>query len=158
MDDNHPVQYFLGNKLVSLGGGKHHCLWQNVNRFILGNVEFKLTYAELDQDGLKNLRQVRDRIFKCKGLPAPHEALPVLPPLEHRQHLQDNNLLFGILGAGSYGIVHIAIDIITGDPRAVKSIQIKHLLVRQETLKEAFILLKYPVCNRTLRFTACRLY
>lgn len=151
VDDDHPVEYMLDNMLVPLGAGKRHSLWQTANRFKIGNLEFVLTYPELDEAGLDNLRRVRDRAFKWNGIPAPDARIPVLPPPQARKRLH-NSLLFGILGAGSYGIVRIGIDITTGDPCAVKSIQIKNVAVGLETLNEASVLLKYPVCKSILPF------
>lgn len=152
VDDNHPVEYELDNEKVFLGAGKCHSLWQRENRFFLGNLGFKLEYAKLDKAELDNLRKLRDKVFEWNGLRAPDTRLPIFPPPQAHKRLQHNSLLFGILGAGSYGIVRIAIDIKTGDPCAVKSIQIKNTAVRDETLNEASLLLKYPVCNRLSPF------
>ena len=147
IDDDHPVHYILHNKPVFLGAGMSHALWQSVNRFFLGNLEFNLTYAELDETGQDHLREVRDRVFEWNSLRAPDARLPVIPPPEYEIDQRGNCHIFGILGFGSYGIVRLGINIPTGYPCAVKSIHVKHSLVLDEILNEASILLKYPVCR-----------
>ena len=148
VDDDHPVEYELDNEEVFLGAGKRHCLWQRVNRFFLGNLGLELEYARLDDAELDDLRKLRDQVFGWNGLQAPDARLPIFPPPQLHKRLHHNSLLVGNLGAGSYGIVRLAIDITTGDPCAVKSIQINNVAIREETLNEAAVLLKCPVGNR----------
>ena len=156
--NDYPVQYLWYNDRVPLGAGKRHCLWQKVNLFFLGNLEFELRYAELDEAGLDLLRGLRNKVFFHNGLPAPNAYLPVLPPSRDRMDLQDDTLVFGLLGQGSYGLVRIGINITTGDICAVKSIHVKNPLVLEEILTEASILLKFPVCSRSLRLVDDDIY
>ena len=149
-DDLHPVQYLLDGKLVALGAGKRHSLWQSVNHFSLGMVEFVLEYAPTGPAGLQKLRQARDRVFKGRGFSAPNALLPIIPPSAMETHRIGNTLLFGSLGSGGYGMVRIGINITTGDVCAMKSIRTNNPIVLQEILNEASILLKYPVCNRLI--------
>lgn len=150
-NDLHPVQYLLDGEFVQLGAGERHSLWQSVNRFALGKVEFRLTYAQSGQAVMEKLRQARDRVFEGRGLPAPHTLLPVIPPSAMKTHRIGNTLLFGILASGGYCVVRIGINITTGDICAMKSIWTNNAIVRQEIFNEASILLKYPVCNRIIR-------
>ena len=160
IDDRHPVRYSNHYGSAILGHGKCHCLWQMANTFSIGNVDFILTYAQLNQAQMKNLRQVRDRAFKTRGLQAPIGQLPISPPLSTEGHTLGYNmlcykLLFSVLGFGRYGVVRVAVDIITGNLCAVKSVLAKTLKEREEALREADVLLKFPVCKRIFGSNNC---
>ena len=152
IDDRYPVKYTLNNVDVSLGGKDCHSLWQTTNRFKLGNIEFQLTYAKRTLNELRISRLLRNNVFKRKNISPPDGRFPVLPPLEGHQHLHNNCLLFSIFAAGPDWTVHAAIDIKTGNPCVVRSVQINHVLLRDQIFKLASSLISFPVCNRMLPF------
>lgn len=140
------VLYMLDNEPVVLRTGKLHCFWQTTNIFIVGGLKFVLRYTRLDQHELDEIRKERDQIWSLRGLPAPDSRLPIIPPHNPIKTLDDGIVVFSNTGGRGFGIVGIGINIKTGEPRAVKSVQIRNARIRKECMNEANVLFRYPVC------------
>lgn len=142
--DEHPVEYVLDNQTKNLGKGQWHALWQTRNRFFIGDLECTITFPDLTERQLGNLRKSRDRKFKSDGLPTPDKRLPVLPTITPPQRV-NSILVHKHIDSGGFGIFSLGVDANTGDVCGVKSVCIKRERVQEEIANEADFSLRFPV-------------
>lgn len=142
--DEHPVRYVLDNQIKTLGNGQWYALWQTKNRFFIGHLECTITFPDLTEIQLDDLRRLRDSIFKSDGLPTPDKRLPVLPPITPPHRVQ-SVLVHKHVGSGGFGVFSIGVDARTGEVCGVKTVCIKHKRVQQEVINEAEFSLRFAV-------------
>ena len=139
-----PVRYMEQNRIVALHKGEYRCLWETDNRFFLNDIEVILTYTELSQARLDDLRNLRDTQIYLRDLPMIHPELPLIPPKTPLKRYGDI-IVFKTLGSGSYGVVALGLNIKTGEPCAVKTVWLRRGGNRNALFKEAELSFKYPV-------------
>ena len=142
--DEHPVKYVLDNQIKNLGNGQWHALWQTKNRFFIGDLECTVTFPDLTEVQLEDLRRLRDTMFKSDGLPTPDKRLPVLP-LTTPPHRVNSVLVHRHVGSGGFGVFSVGVDASTGDICGVKTVCIKYKRVQQEIANEAEFSLRFAV-------------
>lgn len=143
--DDVPVTYMEQNRVVALRKGVYRCLWETDNRFFLKDLEVILTYAELSQAKLDELRRLRDTQIYLRDLPTIHPELPLIPPKTPLKRYGDI-IVFKTLGSGSFGVVGLGLNIKTGEPCAIKTVWLRRGESRNALFKEAELSFRYPVC------------
>lgn len=125
LSDSHPVEYLLDFRQVPLllRHNERHVLHQEVNRFSLGKLLFKLVYENLDDLRLAEYTRVRNEFFKKLGRRIPHAHINVVP--QKQSHMIGSVILHQSLSSGTFGWVYAAVDARTGAPLAVKELAIK---------------------------------
>lgn len=126
ISDSHPVEYIVNEQKepIVLGAGQKHVLLDKVNRFKLGKLEFRLIYEDMDSQGYTDYVQARDRIIEGIGLSAPHRCLQAVPRA-YFHHRMGTIIMHQLMSSGAFGMVYAAVDSRTGEPLAVKELQIK---------------------------------
>lgn len=123
--NEHPVHYFLDDETepIELLANEEHYLLKTVNRFKLGRLEFRLVYEHIDGQGYTDYVRIRNTMFEADGLSLPHPRLRAVPS-KHRK-MVGTAVLHEPLSSGTFGMVYAAVHSRTGEPLAVKEIQIK---------------------------------
>ena len=142
--DEYPVRYFLDNQIKELGNGQWYAMWQTKNRFSIGDLECTITFPDLTEVQLDNLRMLRDDEFKSQGLLTPDIRLPVLPPTTPPNRVE-SVLIHKHVSSGGFGVFSVGVDASTGDICGVKTVCIKYKRVQQEIVNEAEFSLRFAV-------------
>ena len=155
LDDAHPVEYYLENNCLRLGSREKHVLYQQINRFKLGKLEFDLVYENLTDQQYSDYITVRNKIFTYAGYGTPHSRLLAVPK-EPRLRI-GTVIIHESLSTGTFGMVSAAVDSRTGDPLAIKESVIKNSRERGELQKELDIATSFQVIVERTRISDCRL-
>lgn len=119
-----PVEYYVDNKPLLLYAGDVHVLYQAVNRFRLGKLEYHFVYEDLDNDQYTDYVRIRNEALHAAGAEIPSPRLLALPRRPHMKH--GDIILHESLNSGAFGLVCAAVDARTGAPLAMKEIWIKN--------------------------------
>ncbi|KAL8791748.1 MAG: hypothetical protein Q9195_005686 [Heterodermia aff. obscurata] len=141
--DEYPVRYVLDNQTKDLGNGQWHALWQTKNRFFIGDLECTITFPDLTETQLGDLRRLRDTTFESDGLPTPDKRLPVLPLTISPHRVNSSILVHTHLNSGGFGVFSLGVDINTGEVCGVKDVCIKSKRVQQDIANEADFSLRF---------------
>lgn len=125
LSDANPIKYFLDYERapILLRHRESHALYQKVNRFSFGKLDFKLVYEDLDEVALQNFISVRNACLEGQGGRAPHPHLHPVPQENYR--MVGSSILHQNLSSGAFGWVYAAIDVRSGAPLAIKELAIK---------------------------------
>ena len=155
--DEEPVIYESDNmKLqVELYEGDTHVLHHGVNSFSLGKLQFKLVYEQPDDAQYIKHIQTRNQSHLEADVDAttPHPCISAIPGKHHLRI--DNFLLHDSISTGTFGYVHAAVDVRTGNPIAVKEIAIKsrNMVEDESLLHECTVSESFPVCLTPLNLS-----
>ena len=147
LHDAHPIEYFSDNKKrpLTLRANDKHVLTNEVNRFKLGRLDFKLVYENTEEQEHDEYIRARNRVIKALGHPTPHRCLRAFP--RYGKPMVDTAILHDSMSSGTFGVVNAAVDSRSGEPLAVKELVLKDKYMAQslEYTNELRIATSFPV-------------
>ncbi|KAI9841393.1 MAG: hypothetical protein M1837_000726 [Sclerophora amabilis] len=115
------VYYWSENQEMKLAGSARTVLYQPTNHIRVGESEYRLTWEASDKDALV---QARNEYLKdIHGRDPPHSKLDPLPEKNHRRI--GHAIVHNSSGYGSFGWVSAGVESSTGQPLAIKQLQIR---------------------------------
>ena len=143
LSNEHPVEYELENAVTHLYLGQKHILYQSVNRFSLGCLQFKLVYENQGKLEHERYSYQRDQYLKKHGLKVPHQRISAIPRRSHS--LICGVVIHDTIYRGGFGSVKVAIDAKTGAPRAIKEVTVNISSVARDHRDELAVNITFPV-------------
>ena len=134
VSETQPVEYYVDNKPLLLYAGDGHVLYQAVNRFRLGKLEYNFVYEKLNDDqyndyvGIRN--EALEEALEEAGEGIPNSRILAIPRRPHVKYF--NTILHENISCGAFGLVCAAVDARSGAPIAMKEIWIKHKNMLQD--------------------------
>lgn len=141
-----PVKYLLNNETLVLYEGDKHVLFQRINRFCIGMLEYDLIYTALTDTDYAQYVVTRNSAFVSAGRPPPHTHLWAVP---RQDHLKRGPFIFHrSLSSGRFGWVYAAVHSRTGTPHAIKELGISTLSESRQVLTEIHISTSFTVSSQ----------
>ncbi|KAL8952119.1 MAG: hypothetical protein Q9222_001956 [Ikaeria aurantiellina] len=118
--DHRPIKYKVTSysPWVFLRNGESHVMFQRTNAFSVGHLQFTLVFRMFDPLSYQTFVEKRNASLIRHGFQAPRNELSAVPrPADVRR---GHVLTQAVIAKGASGWVRAAVDIVTGQPLAVK--------------------------------------
>lgn len=148
---NKPIWFYLDNEEIGLQNFAQIVLSKPTNRFRIGELEYKIKF---DVSDMATFVQDRNRILdKYYDRDPPHPKLDAIPQPNHRR--LGHAIIHNSLGFGGSGWVYIGIDSVTGQPLAVKELQVRRKDHTMKSVEDEVIISRRfkKVCRTFLMLT-----
>ena len=154
LSDDFPVEYELENAVRHLRLGQKHVLYQSVNRFSLGSLQFKLVYDNQSKLEHNNFTYQRNQYFKKHGLRPPHQKISAIPRRSHS--LICGVVVHNTIWKGGFGTVKAAVDAKTGAPRSIKEVTVNTRSAARVHRNELALNVAFPVSSAQIKCALSR--
>ncbi|KAL9608564.1 MAG: hypothetical protein Q9167_006610 [Letrouitia subvulpina] len=127
VEDLRPIQYKVHDSShpVLLSQEQKHVLYQKINNFRLGNLNYSFVYEEMKREEYAEFVAYRNKIFENLGHKFPHPAILAIP--RQKDIKRGPVITHGTLGFGKFGWVYSGVNARTGEPLAIKEHRVKNL-------------------------------